>query len=267
MITVGWGAATDAGLVRTLNEDSYLAERPVFVVADGMGGHAAGEVASRIVIDEFRRLAGATDLSPDDVVAAVTRANDAIVAMGNADSEQAGMGTTVTGLAMVQASGGWHWMVFNVGDSRVYRFAGGHLDQVTVDHSEVEELVATGQISRREARVHQRRNIVTRSLGTWPAPQVDSWLLPPVLGDRYLLCSDGLPTEMEDTEISLCLGAEQDPSGTARHLVERAVALGGRDNVTALVIDVFGDEASDVDEDTTPRILPAPDAERERFDA
>lgn len=267
MINVVWGAASDPGQVRELNEDSYLAELPVFVVADGMGGHAAGEVASGLAIDEFRPLVRAANLTADDVSAALARANDAILTQAGTGGDRAGMGTTVTGLVMVQAGGAMHWMVFNVGDSRVYRFTHGQLDQVSVDHSEVEELVAAGRISREQARVHQRRNIVTRSLGTEPPPVPDSWLLPPVAGERYLVCSDGLPTELDDGEISMYMGAEWDPATAARRLVARAVALGGRDNVTVLVVDVLGEDETDVDEDTTPRVSVVADPAAENLDA
>jgi serine/threonine protein phosphatase PrpC len=253
MITVLWGAATDPGQVRTLNEDSFLAQLPVFVVADGMGGHAAGEVASGLAIDEFRQFIGVDDLTVDDVAAALGRANAAIVSGASDGDDRLGMGTTAAGMVMVQAGGGQHWMVFNIGDSRVYRFAEGQLDQVSIDHSEVEELVAAGQISRTQARLHQRRNIVTRSLGTQPAPVADSWLLPPVAGERYLVCSDGLPTELDDPEIAAYLGGEWDAQTAARRLVERAVAVGGRDNVTVLVVDVVDDGLAAVDEDTVPR--------------
>jgi len=269
MITVLWGAATDPGQIRTLNEDSFLAELPVFVVADGMGGHAAGEVASGLAIDEFRQFIGVDDLTVDDVAAALGRANAAIVSGASGGEDRSGMGTTVVGLVMVHAGGGQHWMVFNIGDSRVYRFADGQLDQVSVDHSEVEELVAAGQISRTQARLHQRRNIVTRSLGTQPAPAADSWLLPPIAGERYLVCSDGLPTELDDPEIAAYLSGDWDAQTAANRLVERAVAVGGRDNITALVVDVVDDDRTAVDEDTIPRAqatAAAADGAREAVD-
>ncbi len=253
MITVVWGAATDTGQVRSLNEDCFLAEPPVFVVADGMGGHAAGEVASRLAVDEFKRLARFDNLTVDDVGSALSRANAAVLAEATLSPDRAGMGTTIAGLALVHAGGGQHWMIFNVGDSRVYRFADGRLDQVSVDHSEVEELVAAGEISRAQARIHPRRNIVTRSLGTTPAPIHDSWLLPPVPGERYLICSDGLPTEMGDEEICSHMSTGREASEIAHRLVERAVELGGRDNVTVVVIDVLNGAMTSVDEDTTPR--------------
>jgi serine/threonine protein phosphatase PrpC len=253
LTTVQWGAATSAGRVRTLNEDNFLAQPPLFVVADGMGGHAAGEVASAIVVDELGRLAQAGVVQAAEVASAVERANDRIVHGAESDASRAGMGTTVTGLGLVDAGGVEHWLVFNVGDSRVYRFAGGELVQLSVDHSQVEELVSAREITRGEARVHPLRNVVTRSLGSVPAPVMDQWLLPPLAGDRFLVCSDGLVAELEDPTISEWLAALESPQELADHLVALAVQAGGRDNITVLVVDVIDAADEGVSDDTTPR--------------
>jgi protein phosphatase len=254
MIVSGWGAATDRGKVRPVNEDALLADPPLFVVADGMGGHAAGDVASRLAIDRFVGLVDHGDLTVDEAVAAVLDANAAIVDWAYLSPDQAGMGATVAGLAVVTAGGAEHWMVFNVGDSRVYRLFEGQLRQLTVDHSEAEEMVAAGQITRAEARDYSRRNVVTRSLGTDPSPVPDSWVFPPVPGERFVVCSDGLTTELVDSDIEFLARTIQDPQAAARELVNRAVASGGRDNITVIVVDGPRSEPGDaVDEDTTPR--------------
>jgi len=253
MINLSWGAASDAGCVRSVNEDDVLADPPLFVVADGMGGHSAGDVASRMAVDGFRALSGTRSLRADDVVGCVERVNDAIASSARHDPDRAGMGTTVAGLAVVDAGGLDHWMVFNVGDSRVYRFAGGVLDQLSVDHSEVQEMVQEGSLTAEEARRHPRRNVVTRWLGSTAVPVIDAWLLPPTVGERFLLCSDGLVNELDAEEITQTLSTTAEAAGAANALVSLACAAGGRDNVTAVVVDVVGVGATDLDEDTAPR--------------
>ncbi|HMC40264.1 MAG TPA: protein phosphatase 2C domain-containing protein [Acidimicrobiales bacterium] len=253
MIVAGWGAATDTGRVRAANEDSFFARAPVFVVADGMGGHAAGEVASRLAAETFAALAERDTLGVNDAVSAVGSANTAILDQALAAPEMEGMGTTLAGLAVVTAGGSEHWQVFNVGDCRVYRYSGGHLDQLTVDHSEAEELVASGRLSKEDARDYARRHVVTRSLGTDPAPHSDSWVFPPSPPERFLICSDGLTNELEDREIEATLASEADPQRAADRLVAQAVEAGGHDNVTAIVVDASPPFQSTVDEDTNPR--------------
>ncbi len=243
------GAATSTGRVRAINEDSYLVLPPLYAVADGLGGHGAGDVASAVAIDALMACARLPPLSVDAVLAALDEANRAIIARDEAD----GMGTTVTGLASLETGGGnQHLMVFNVGDSRVYRLADARLDQVTVDHSEVEELVLVGALTREQARTHPRRNIVTRALGSDPVLLPDHWLLPAVAGDRYLLCSDGLFSELPDESI-LDLVAVGDPGTAAAALVAAADEAGGRDNITVIVVDVDVDSDGTADDATTPR--------------
>jgi len=231
MLTLRWGSATDVGRVRTLNEDSVLAVPGLFVVADGMGGHAAGEVASRLAVEEFARLAEQSPVRAEDLTETVRLANDHILSAGAERGDQLGMGTTLTGLGVVAAEQGEQLAVFNVGDSRVYRFAAGRLEQLTVDHSAVQELVDAGRLSAQAARTHPRRNVVTRSLGSDPGPAPDLWLVPPAPGDRYLVCSDGLTGELEDPVIAELLAANPDPQAAADQLVVRALAAGGNDNV------------------------------------
>ena len=260
-LTLRVGAATDTGRVRSLNEDSALAEGGIFVVADGMGGHAAGEVASGIVVETMRELVSRVDLTADGVNRQLVLANDRILEAVDAHPENKGMGTTATGLALVTAGGADHWAVFNVGDSRVYRAIDGALTQVTVDHSEVQELVEAGVITAEEARVHPARNVVTRSLGTDYAYHSDIWVLPPYAGERFVICSDGLTNEIPDERLREILQQCPDPQVAAEELVRAAVEAGGRDNVTVVVVNLDGDVGDDLSEtsprqpgdDTTPR--------------
>ncbi|HEY0167602.1 MAG TPA: PP2C family serine/threonine-protein phosphatase [Jatrophihabitans sp.] len=238
MLTLRWGSATDVGRVRTLNEDSLLAVPGLFVVADGMGGHAAGEVASQLAVTEFARLAEQERMRAEDLTETVRQANQHILSASAERDDRLGMGTTLTGIGVVGSEHGEQLAVFNVGDSRVYRFTGGQLGQLTVDHSAVQELVDAGRITAEAARSHPRRNVVTRSLGSDPAPAPDVWLVQPVPGDRFLVCSDGLTGELEDSVIAELLSATPDPQAAADQLVRRALDAGGHDNVTTVVLDV-----------------------------
>lgn len=230
------GSATDTGRVRDHNEDALLAEGSVLVVADGMGGHAAGEVASGIAVETMRELVGRDELTTDDVTGQVLQANQRILDSVRAHPEQRGMGTTATGLVLVTHEGRAQWAVLNVGDSRVYRLVGGDLTQVTVDHSEVQELVDSGVITRAQAEVHPARNVVTRSLGAPLKHQPDIWLVPPTPGERFLVCSDGLTNELSDEQLRDILQGHPDPRVAADELVRAAVAAGGRDNVSVVVV-------------------------------
>ena len=254
MMSVHWGSASHRGRVRSANEDSMFASASLFVVADGMGGHAAGEVASRLAVEEFRPLSELPAITVEDVRETVGRANDRIL-LAAQEVGRAGMGTTLTGMAVVVADGWTQWAVFNVGDSRTYRFADGHLVQLTVDHSEVQELVDAGQITPDEAARHPLRNVVTRSLGLSPAPVPDIWVMPPAPGERFLLCSDGLTRELSNDTIRGVLQHHPQSQDAAGTLVADAVEAGGRDNVTAVVVDLVVDAAGrdDVDDDTAPR--------------
>jgi protein phosphatase len=240
-----WGAATDTGRVREANEDAYLAEPLVFAVADGMGGHQAGEVASAMAADVLRDRLATGAPSTEVMEAAVVEANAAIFQTARRNSAQMGMGTTLTALAVVPATDSTptQLALANVGDSRTYVLAQGRLRRATIDHSYVQELLATGHITEDEARHHPRRNIVTRALGIEPSVRVDSWLLPLVRGERYILCSDGLVDEVDDDGIAAIARQHDDPQVAAQQLVDAALANGGRDNVTVVVVDVLeGDE-------------------------
>ena len=190
----------------------------VFAVADGMGGHAAGEVASRIVVDALDALVEQPPSSPDDVADLLRDANRRILDSQADSPEQRGMGTTVAGLTVVDAGGREHWVVFNIGDSRVYRLADNRMSLVTRDHSEVRELMDAGLIDANEAARHPLRNVITRSLGSDPAPSPDVWVLPPTPGERFVICSDGLSGELDDREIMLVARKYADPQIAADQL-------------------------------------------------
>ncbi len=237
------GSATSPGRVRSDNEDTFVDESLVFAVADGMGGHQAGEVASALAASIIRDRLGQGAASEDAAVSAVLEANAAIHGAARANAAQSGMGTTLTALAVMTegASAGDEdrFVLLNVGDSRTYRFRQGKLQRVTVDHSYVQELVATGHITIEEARTHPRRNIVTRALGIEPSVRADMWTLPIVRDDRFILCSDGLVDEVPDDEILQLVASVADPQQLAEQLVDIANRHGGRDNVTVVVVDVI----------------------------
>lgn len=246
---LAYAGATHTGMVREANEDNYVAEPMVFAVADGMGGHAAGEVASAIAADRLRERLKDGAASVDLMVAAVVEANAAIFQAAHTNSSQRGMGTTVVALAaLVDPALPTRLVLANVGDSRAYLFRGGVLKRLSVDHSYVQELVSTGHITEQEARTHPRRNIVTRALGIEPMVKVDTWAMSLVRGDRYLLCSDGLVDEVDDLDISIILERESDPQSAADCLIEAANVNGGHDNTSVVVIDVLdGDEEAPIE--------------------
>ncbi|TRW45421.1 PP2C family protein-serine/threonine phosphatase [Georgenia yuyongxinii] len=241
-----WGMATDTGH-RSVNEDAALAHPPVFAVADGMGGHARGDMASRSAVDALRELAehAGAPLTAADVGAALTRAAEQIQATMAAEAgPDAIAGTTVAGAVRTEHAGEPAWLVLNVGDSRVYRLRGTTFEQVSVDHSLVQEMVDAGTLDPAAARTHPRRNIITRAVGTDLEVEADFFMLPAHPGDRLLMCTDGLVGELEDQEIAAVLTATADPAEAAAALVAQAVVAGAEDNVTVVVVDT-GDDADD----------------------
>ena len=228
------GVATARGQ-RDRNEDSFYASDGVYLVADGMGGHEAGDVASRTAIEVLRSLTTGTP-GPEDARRAVRQAHSAVRDLPATTGRRPG--TTATGVALTVHGDTPCWLVVNVGDSRTYRMAGGVLEQVTLDHSEVAELVASGIVPADEASRHPRRNVVTRVLGGG-ATQVepDVWLLPVSPGDRMVICSDGLTDELSDARIEAELRAQDGAQAAADRLVAAALAAGGHDNITVIVVD------------------------------
>lgn len=235
-------AASDVGRLRENNQDDLLiVDDALFVVADGMGGHVAGEVASREAVDAMRN-AYAVPGSMGDVRQAVRLANGAVWQRGDEDPSYRGMGTTVTAVAVVE---GGRLAVANVGDSRTYLLRDDELVQLTKDHSFVQEAVRSGQLTRAQAESHPRRSQLTRALGVGDDVEVDVDLLEPLTGDRLLLCSDGLWDEVGDELIARVLTNHADPGDAASQLVMWANEAGGRDNITVIVVDVLdGDQQS-----------------------
>ncbi len=233
------GSATHVGRIRDVNQDDVGTTDEAFVVADGMGGHRGGEVASAVAVEAV--LDGFTGPDRASLVRAVRDANRAVLERAAADRDLAGMGTTLCALAIVDGPGGQGGeealAVVNIGDSRVYRHDADGLVQVSDDHSLVADLVRAGELTPEEAAVHPQRNILTRALGIEADPVIDSWELQPARGDRYLLCSDGLFNELDDGRIAE-LVADGPVAEVASRLVAEAVAAGGHDNVTVLVVEV-----------------------------
>lgn len=238
---VRWGTATDRGSRRDTNEDSHLAQFPVFAVADGMGGHEAGEVASAYAIDALRALVGPEDVTPDDVRAALVAAQQNIRDIPVESG--APPGTTLSGVVVVGSPRGRTWLVVNLGDSRTYRWADGALERVSVDHSEVEELVARGIITPADARTHPRRHVVTRVLGggRQDAPEPDFFALPLAAGDEVVVCTDGLTDEVPESRIAEILRHATGPQDAADRLLAAALVAGGHDNITVLVVEALPD--------------------------
>ena len=233
---ISWGARSDVGLVRSHNEDSFLLQAPLFVVSDGMGGHAAGEVASSIAIETIGELAPG---SADDVLlgAAVESANTRVMSASDQGIGKPGMGCTATAVIIDKN----RMAVAHVGDSRAYVLRQGTLVRVTHDHSYVEELVDSGQITADEARTHPSRSIITRALGSDPDMYADHFSLEVGDGDRIILCSDGLSGMIGDGQIESLAVSSATPQQAADNLVAAALTAGGADNVTVVVIDVLDD--------------------------
>jgi protein phosphatase len=228
-------------------------------VADGMGGHLAGEVASADTVTTLQAVVGMRE--PGELVGAVHLANRRIHDRAAENPELHGMGTTVCVLGTVVDDGLEQLMVLNVGDSRIYHYGSGVLTQITEDHSLVEALVRDGRLTPEEAEVHPQRNVLTRALGVEAVVEVDSWLLTPADGDRFLLCSDGLFNEITNQQIAEVLESAKDPDTAARILSERAETAGGRDNITTVVVDVTGTglAAGPVDERLRRVVVPPAD--------
>ena len=236
-IRLAHSAATHVGRVRHSNQDDHGSAEGLYVLADGMGGHRGGEVAAALAVSTT--LDSFNGSSRTGLVRAVAAANQAIMERSLVDENLLGMGTTICAIAAVVGELGLDGLaVVNVGDSRVYHYSSGVLIQVTEDHSLVADLVRAGDLTAEEAARHPQRNILTRALGIEDDPVVDTWELLPVVGDRYLLCSDGLFNELTDDRITEILAKYTDPGMAANELVDRAVDAGGHDNVTVLVVDV-----------------------------
>lgn len=238
MTRLRWGAATDVGAVRETNQDAMLTADPIFAVADGMGGHAGGEIASATAIEILQETFD--EPTQASLLEAVRRANAKIWDRGQIDENLHNMGTTLTVAARVnnEETGEEFFAVANVGDSRGYVFRDDEFTQVTTDHSLVEEMVAAGELDAGEAESHPRRNILTRALGVEPVVAADVFEIHPQPGDRILLCSDGLVREVSDERIASVLRRLRNPDEAVKELVKQAKENGGHDNITVVIVDV-----------------------------
>lgn len=242
MHALAYGAVTDRGSVRAINEDSILAQPPVFVVADGIGGNEAGEVASAIVVEEFTALAQHDRIDPDDVAATLETAHQRVRSLHQ--GRPFGACTTAVGAVAIEDGPSSYWVVFNVGDSRIYqRGAGeGTLRQISVDHSHVQELVDAGLITAERALTHPERHVVTRAVGSDDGCVPDFWVLPMVPGDRLVICSDGLFGDTAPDELEAISATAGPPTAVADLLLAAALRDGARDNVSVVVVDVLADQ-------------------------
>jgi protein phosphatase len=249
-------ALTDVGRARERNEDSYLAGDHVFAVADGLGGHNAGDVASRLAVEPLAALDRAVDSTPRDAVAdalgrAVSAANRAVYQRAQDDAKVRGMGTTLTAIAI--SDGSAH--LAHVGDSRCYLIRGGEMSQLSSDHTLVARMVAEGKLTPEQAETHPQRSILTRALGAEPEVDIDTLELQLLTGDRILLCSDGLSSVVGEEHILATLADSKDLSEACRRLVEAANQRGGPDNITVVVVEVTGAVARAAGTTTAPPAL------------
>ena len=245
-IELDHAVATHVGRVRTVQEDSYVVAPPVFAVADGMGGHAGGDVASRIAAEEIARLGGrrfTPATARDAVLAALVRAQARLRAYAELQPDDSRVwyaGTTVVVAVLVEAGSGPRWVLAHVGDSRAYAVGPTGAVQVTRDHSVVQELVDTGQITAEEATVHAERHVITRALSSAGLPEPDFAEIDVDLAPRLMLCTDGVSGLVDEVSLASVLTAAQPPQEAADALVEAALSAGGTDNATAVVVDVVG---------------------------
>jgi PPM family protein phosphatase len=226
-----YAVASDTGRKRRRNEDSYVVAPPLFAVADGMGGAQAGEIASKLAAGALEDTDSGELTGEERVVAVIQEANRRVYERSNEDPSASGMGTTITA-ALVEDAG---VTIGHVGDSRAYRYRDGSIEQITDDHSLVNELMKSGKLSPEEAEMHPQRSVITRALGTDPDVDVDSFTLETQEGDVFLLCSDGLTTMVDDDEIRDVLEKYRgDLDRATKSLVSAANRGGGEDNITVI---------------------------------
>ncbi len=232
------GAGSDIGRARERNEDSYVVEQPLFAVADGMGGHRGGAVASSLALESLREVLRDEGVAPTALIEEIKEANQRVLRRGEADRELRGMGTTLT--ALLAQEGKAH--IAHIGDSRAYLLRDSSLKQLTEDHTLVQRMVMEGKLLPEEAERHPQRSILTRALGVDEDVEPDTLTLDPILpGDRLLLCTDGLTSMVDGERIEEVLRSESDPQRAADTLIDAANAAGGDDNITVLVLDFIDD--------------------------
>ncbi|WP_295012430.1 PP2C family serine/threonine-protein phosphatase [uncultured Microbacterium sp.] len=248
-VLLRWAGATDTGRRRENNQDSFLAQFPLFVVADGMGGHAGGEIASQRTIARLEEAVAAGAVTAETIEAALIAAVDDITAHPETTDE--GTGTTLTGVFFALVDGDARWVSLNIGDSRVYLLRDGALSQITTDHSVVQELITAGRLSPEEAEGHPYSNVITRAVGVSEALPPDYRELSVQDGDRFVICSDGLTKELTDYGIQHFLGLHPTADAAADAMMSAALENGGRDNVTLIVIDIARRGPGDESEETS----------------
>jgi protein phosphatase len=246
---------TDTGRQRRDNEDSAFARSPLFVVADGMGGAQAGEVASRMAVEAFQRELSPQGSPEERLADRAKDANRRIYEISSSEHERAGMGTTLTAVYLDDSA----LAIAHVGDSRAYLLRDGRLSRLTQDHSLVGELVRRGKLTEQQAAEHPQRSIITRALGVDAEVQVDTWTYPARPGDVVLLCSDGLTSMITEERIAAILGEASDLDRAAERLIDEANEAGGRDNITVVIfrLEDAGGEAPG-DDPTVVGLEPAP---------
>jgi protein phosphatase len=258
-----YARASDTGRKRRHNEDSYVVAPPLFAVADGMGGAQAGEVASKLAAAALEETDPGSLAGPERLVQLIQEANRRVYERASSDPSTSGMGTTMT-VALVE---GLHVTIGHVGDSRAYLVRAGKLEQLTEDHSLVNELLKSGKLSREEAEIHPQRSVITRAVGTDPDVDVDAFVVDATVGDIFLLCSDGLTDMVGDDDILETVEQHSDDLDRAtKSLVSAANRSGGEDNITVVAFRIAadGDETARMpaqelaDEDTAEHVLPAP---------
>ncbi|QKJ19887.1 PP2C family protein-serine/threonine phosphatase [Microbacterium hominis] len=235
-LTLSWAAVTHTGRRRDVNQDAVFAGFPLFVVADGMGGHLGGEIASASTIARLRAVVEEGTVTPQTIERALTRAVKDIAS--HPETTDDGTGTTLTGVFLDETADDPHWVTLNIGDSRVYLVREDQIVQVTTDHSVVQELVAAGRLSPEEAENHPYGNVITRAVGPSEGVTPDYVRIDVADGDRFVICSDGLTKELTDYGIKHFLRENVDPADAVRAMLDAALENGGRDNISIIVLDV-----------------------------
>lgn len=244
-----WAAETHTGNRREANQDALLAAFPLFIVADGMGGHIGGEIASQSAVDRLRAVAESGSVSAVTIEAALDRAVEDIASHPETTDE--GTGTTVTGVFVEMRDGEVNWVTLNIGDSRVYLLRDGRIAQITTDHSVVQELIAAGRLSPEEAENHPYGNVITRAVGPSSSVTPDYVRLDVLNHDRFVICSDGLTKELTDYGIQHFLQQFDDPAAAVSAMLEAALENGGRDNISLIVLNAARTDAAAVDDSGT----------------
>ncbi len=235
-VSLTWYGATDTGRRREANQDAFLTAFPLFVVADGMGGHIGGEIASASTVERLGAMVDKGKVGPKTIEKSLTRAVSDI--MDHPETTDEGTGTTLTGVYLDTDASRESWVTLNIGDSRVYLLRDGQLDQLTTDHSVVQELIAAGRLSPEEAENHPYGNVITRAVGPSERVVPDYVRVEICDGDRFVICSDGLTKELTDYGIQHFLTENAEPEPAVRAMMDAALENGGRDNITIIVLDV-----------------------------